>query len=59
MVLLVTIRMLNLRDIKVLHPESIDVDTIPTQDPVCLSACGQTVQGTAFDQQWQREIALC
>jgi hypothetical protein len=37
----------------------IDVDAIPTQDPVCLSACGQTTQGTQFDQQWQREVALC
>ena len=36
-----------------------DVDAIPTQDPECLSACGQTAQGTAFDQQWQREVALC
>jgi len=35
-----------------------DVDAIPTQDPVCLSACGQTVQGTGFNQQWQRETAL-
>jgi MoaA/NifB/PqqE/SkfB family radical SAM enzyme len=37
----------------------IDVDAIPTKDPVCLSACGQTAQGTQFDQQWQREVALC
>jgi hypothetical protein len=36
-----------------------DVDNIPTQDPVCLSVCGQTAMGTAFNQQWQREIALC
>lgn len=36
-----------------------DINAIPTQDPVCLSTCGQTVQGTAFDQQWQREVALC
>ena len=36
-----------------------DVNTIPTQDPVCLSVCGQTSQGTTFNQQWQREIALC
>jgi MoaA/NifB/PqqE/SkfB family radical SAM enzyme len=37
----------------------IDVDAIPTKDPVCWSACGQTAQGTQFDQQWQREVALC
>jgi len=36
-----------------------DVDTIPTQDPVCASTCGSTGAGTAFDQQWQREVALC
>jgi hypothetical protein len=36
-----------------------DVDAIPTSDPVCLSECGQTARGTAFDQQWQREVALC
>ena len=36
-----------------------DVDAIPTQDPVCWSTCGQTAHGTAFDQQWQREVALC
>ena len=36
-----------------------DVEAIPTQDPVCWSTCGQTAQGTAFDQQWQREVALC
>lgn len=35
-----------------------DVDAIPTQDPVCWSACGQTDQGTRFDQQWQRETEL-
>ena len=34
----------------------VDVDAIPTQDPVCYSACGVTIQGTAFNQQWQREI---
>ena len=36
-----------------------DVDAIPTQDPVCSRTCGSTAAGTAFDQQWQREIALC
>jgi sulfatase maturation enzyme AslB (radical SAM superfamily) len=35
-----------------------DVDSIPTKDPTCLLACGQTDQGTRFSQQWQREIAL-
>jgi MoaA/NifB/PqqE/SkfB family radical SAM enzyme len=35
-----------------------DVEAIPTQDPVCWSTCGQTAQGTAFDQQWQRETEL-
>jgi len=35
-----------------------DVDAIPTQDPVCWSACGQTDQGTRFTQQWQRETEL-
>jgi hypothetical protein len=36
-----------------------EIDAIPIQDPVCLAACGQTDQGTAFDQQWQKEVALC
>ena len=36
-----------------------DVDAIPTQDPVCASTCGLDAAGTAFDQQWQREVALC
>ena len=36
-----------------------DVDAIPTQDPVCFSACGIADSGTAFDQQWQREVQLC
>jgi sulfatase maturation enzyme AslB (radical SAM superfamily) len=33
-----------------------DVDAIPTNDPVCVSSCGQTTNGTVFNQQWQREI---
>ena len=36
-----------------------DVDSIPTQDPICSTVCGATASGTAFDQQWQREVALC
>lgn len=36
-----------------------DVDNIPTADQTCKIICGQTVAGTAFDQQWQREVALC
>jgi len=36
-----------------------DADAIPTQDPVCAITCGSTAAGTAFDQQWQREVALC
>jgi sulfatase maturation enzyme AslB (radical SAM superfamily) len=36
-----------------------DVDNIPTQDPLCLSICGKSKSGTAFDQQWQKEVALC
>jgi len=36
-----------------------DVDAIPISDLVCSQTCGQTAQGTAFDQQWQREVALC
>jgi sulfatase maturation enzyme AslB (radical SAM superfamily) len=35
-----------------------DIDAIPTQDPICSAVCGQTSMGTAFDQQWQREIEL-
>lgn len=37
----------------------LDVDAIPISDPVCAQTCGQTPAGTAFDQQWQREVALC
>jgi sulfatase maturation enzyme AslB (radical SAM superfamily) len=36
-----------------------DVDAIPTQDPTCSFICGATALGTAFDQQWQREVELC
>jgi hypothetical protein len=36
-----------------------DVDSIPTQDPICSTICGATASGTAFDQQWQREVELC
>ena len=36
-----------------------DVDAIPTTDPVCMKICGESTAGTAFDQQWQREVALC
>jgi hypothetical protein len=36
-----------------------EVDAIPTQDPVCAKVCGATSSGTVFDQQWQREVALC
>jgi len=35
-----------------------DINSIPTQDPTCSIVCGQTVIGTAFDQQWQQEIEL-
>jgi len=35
-----------------------DIDTIPTLDPICSAVCGQTSTGTAFDQQWQREVEL-
>ena len=35
-----------------------DIDAIPTQDPTCSIVCGQTSIGTAFDQQWQKEIEL-
>jgi len=37
----------------------IDVDAIPTQDIVCSNTCGSSASGTAFEQQWQREVALC
>jgi hypothetical protein len=36
-----------------------DVDTIPLQNIICSSTCGVGDTGTAFDQQWQREVALC
>jgi len=36
-----------------------DVDTIPLQNIICSSTCGIGATGTAFDQQWQREVALC
>lgn len=36
-----------------------DVDTIPLQNIICSSTCGVGATGTAFDQQWQREVALC
>jgi len=36
-----------------------DVDTIPLQNIICSNTCGVGVAGTAFDQQWQREVALC
>jgi hypothetical protein len=35
-----------------------DIDAIPTLDPTCSMICGQTTIGTAFDQQWQRQVAL-
>jgi sulfatase maturation enzyme AslB (radical SAM superfamily) len=35
-----------------------DVNAIPTTDPICLSVCGTTSEGTAFKQQWQREVQL-
>ncbi len=35
-----------------------DVDAIPTTDPICSKVCGQSSVGTAFDQQWQRQIQL-
>jgi sulfatase maturation enzyme AslB (radical SAM superfamily) len=35
-----------------------DVNNIPTQDPTCSVVCGQSTVGTAFDQQWQRNIEL-
>jgi len=37
----------------------IDVDAIPTQDIVCSNTCGSATSGTAFEQQWQKEVALC
>lgn len=36
-----------------------DIDAIPTTERACKVICGQTVAGTTFDQQWQREVALC
>lgn len=36
-----------------------DVDTIPLQNIICLNTCGVGSTGTAFDQQWQREVSLC
>ena len=36
-----------------------DVDTIPLQNIICSSTCGVGDTGTAFAQQWQREVALC
>ena len=36
-----------------------DIDAIPTQDSTCSIVCGQTGIGTAFAQQWQKEIELC
>ena len=36
-----------------------DVDTIPLQNIICSNTCGTGTAGTAFDQQWQREVALC
>jgi hypothetical protein len=38
---------------------SIDVDAIPTLDPVCSKTCGTVESVTVFDQQWQREVKLC
>jgi MoaA/NifB/PqqE/SkfB family radical SAM enzyme len=35
-----------------------DVDSIPTTDLICSKVCGQSSVGTAFDQQWQRQIQL-
>ena len=37
----------------------VDIDAIPIQDPVCHATCGKAASGTAFAQQWQREVALC
>jgi MoaA/NifB/PqqE/SkfB family radical SAM enzyme len=36
-----------------------DVDTIPLQNIICSNTCGVGATGTAFDQQWQREVSLC
>jgi hypothetical protein len=36
-----------------------DVETIPLQNIICSTTCGTGLTGTAFDQQWQREVALC
>ena len=38
---------------------TIDVDAIPTLDPVCSKTCGTVESVTVFDQQWQREVKLC
>ena len=35
-----------------------DVDTIPLQNTICSDTCGVGNTGTAFDQQWQREVQL-
>ena len=35
-----------------------DVDAIPTEEKTCKVICGQTSEGTVFDQQWQREVKL-
>ena len=35
-----------------------DVDTIPLQNIICSDTCGVGATGTAFDQQWQREVQL-
>jgi len=35
-----------------------DFNAIPTVDPICASVCGTTSEGTAFNQQWQKEVQL-
>jgi hypothetical protein len=35
-----------------------DYNAIPTVDPICVSVCGTTSEGTAFNQQWQKEVQL-
>jgi len=35
-----------------------DFNAIPTVDPICVSVCGTTSEGTAFNQQWQKEVQL-
>jgi len=37
----------------------VEIDNLPTTDAICSKICGSTAAGTAFDQQWQREVALC